>query len=454
MTAQLDILVIGDDEPSLCAAACAARAGAATGLVLPPRGGKPLYGASAPGIPNDVWRRLDLQDYALDLAPVSARVTLFQDKVSLSTGGDPRETGEALAAAGVGGHDLWADFIEEMRAMAREDALSSLCAGAAGDAAARLMRLFDDERALARVGRLAGGGDEVLADFFDDPRLREHVAAHALSRGGFGGAEAGSAAALGDCHGETAWPVRPEGGAKALHAILREACEKAGVQFFEGPVEPAAAPARKETRKERRNGRVRTLSVNGHDRVKTRYIFFASPAAAERAGAGAAALGGAMGGGRTATAVMRFKLAEDVAPPAGDARALFQIIDAGEDMRAARDAAVCGRLPQTLPVEFEFSDKGDIVARTAYCPAAFCEEGEWRPWTSQDRQALAARIKERLVSRMPALAEAVRSTRIEVTGPPERAVFSYADDIIIQPARHDAIGAAVRLIDQVMNGDD
>ena len=193
--------------------------------------------------------------------------------------------------------------------------------------------------------------------------------------------------------------------------------------------------------------------MNGHDKLKTRYVFFASPAAAERAGAAAAALGGAMGAGRTATAVMRFKLADGAAAPAGDARAVFQIIDESDDMRRARDAAISGRLPDTLPVEFEFNEKGDIVARTAYCPAAFCEEGEWRPWTSQDRQAVAARIKERLTSRMPELAEAIRSTRIEVTGPPEGTVFSHADDIIIQPARHDAIGAAVRLIDRVMNDD-
>lgn len=447
MTAQLDILVIGDDEPSLCAAACAAKAGAATGLVMQPQGGKPLYGASAPGIPNDVWRRLDLHEHALALEPVSARVTLFEDKVSLVTGADPRETGEALGDAGVDSHGLWPDFIGEMRALGREDVLAPLCAGASSDAAAQLLRLFEDERAMARASQRAGTCAEILTDFFDHARLKDHLAAHALSRGGLGGVEAGSAAALGDCLGETAWPVRPDGGAKALNAILRKVCEAAGVRFFEGPAAPAPQ------RKEGRGVKLRTLSVNGHDKLKTRYVFFASPAAAERAGAAAAALGGAMGAGRTATAVMRFKLADGAAAPAGDARAVFQIIDESDDMRRARDAAISGRLPDTLPVEFEFNEKGDIVARTAYCPAAFCEEGEWRPWTSQDRQAVAARIRERLTSRMPELAEAIRSTRIEVTGPPEEAVFSHADDIIIQPARHDAIGAAVRLIDRVMNGD-
>lgn len=278
--------------------------------------------------------------------------------------------------------------------------------------------------------------------FFEDMKLKDHLAAHALSRGGLGGAEAGSAAALKDCLTETAWPVRPEGGAKSLQDILRRVCEKAGVQFFDGPAKPAPV----------KNGRLRTLSVNGHDKLKTRYVFFATPAAAERAGAAAATAGGLISGGRMATAVMRFKLSDSIEPPSGDMKSVFQIVDEGDDMRRARDAAVRGRLPDKLPVEFEFNEKGDIVARTSYCPAAFCEEGEWRPWTSQDRQVVATRIKERLTSRMPQLAEIIRSTRIEVTGPPEDAVFSYADDIIVQPLRHDAIGAAVRLIDRVING--
>lgn len=446
MTAQLDILVIGDDEPSLCAAACAARAGAATGLVSLPRGGKPLNTASVPGIPNDVWRRLDLHEYALNVVPVSARVTLFDEQASLATRANARDTGEDLAEHDVDGHGLWTDFVDEMRALGREDVLSPLCAGAPADAAAQLLRLFEDTRAMDRAARLSGTSSEILGDFFENAQLKDHLAAHALSRGGLSGVEAGSAASLTDSLNETAWPVRPEGGAKALQEVLRTICEKAGVQFFDGPLKPGPV------RKEGRNGRLRTLSVNGHDKLKTRYVFFATPAAAEQAGAASAALGGAIGGGRMATAVMRFKLADATDPPSGDTNAIFQIVDEGDDMRRARNAAVRGRLPEKLPVEFEFTSNGDIVARTSYCPAAFCEEGEWRAWTSQDRQVVSARIKERLVSRMPNLAEAIRSTRIEVTGPPEQAFFSYADDIIVQPSRHDAIGAAVRLIDRVVNG--
>lgn len=447
MTAQLDILIVGNDEPSLCAAACAAQAGAVTGIVSIPRSGKPLNTASAPGIPNDVWRRLNLHEHAVKIVPVSARVTLFDEQASLTTRADARDTSEALAEQDVDGHELWADFIEDMRALGQEDVFASVCAGAPTDIAAEFLRLFDDMRAMDRVARLSGTSSEILGDYFDNARLKDHLAAHALSRGGLSGAETGSAPSLTDSFSETAWPVRPEGGAKALQEVLKTICEKAGVHFFDGPPKPEPL------RKEGRNGRLRTISVNGHEKIRTRYVFFATPAAAEQAGAASAATGGVVGGGRMATAMMRFKLADSIDPPSGDRSALFQIVDESDDMRKARDAAVCGRLPEKLPVEFEFASNGDIIARASYCPAAFCEEGEWRAWTSQDRQAVSARIKERLVSRMPGLAEVIRSTRIEVTGPPEQNFFSYADDIIVQPLRHDAIGAAVRLIDRVVNGD-
>ena len=442
MTAQLDFLVIGDDEPSLCAAACAAKAGAAVGLVRGPGRKKGLQGATAPGIPNDVWRRLNLHEYDLHVDPVSAQVTLLDEDAALATHAGVRETSETLAKAGVHDDSMWADFIEEIRDLAREKFILTAGAGGPDDAVAQLSRMLADPSALDRAARLSGSCRAVLDDIFADERLKNHVAAHALAPSGLGGAEAGSAYALLDWSGEEAWRVRPKGGAKALHAVLEKACEKAGVDFYDGPARPVAS----------RSARYKALSVNGHDKLRTRYIFFATPLAAEQAGVAEASA--AFAGGHSASVVMRFKLAERIAPPSGDERALFQIVDSAVDLRRARDAAICGKLPEKLPVEFEFTDKGDILARTAYCPAAFCEEGEWRGWTSQDRQAVAARIKERLVSRMPALAETVRSTRIDVAGPAEETLFAPSDRIIVQPGRHNAIAAAVSLIDKVMNGAD
>ena len=442
MTAQLDFLVIGDDEPSLCAAACAAKAGAAVGLVRAPGKKKGFQSATAPGIPNDVWRRLDLHEYDLHVDPVSAQVTLLAEDAALATHAGARETSEALARAGVHDGSVWADFIEETRDLAREEFVLTAGSGVPADAAAQLSRMFADPHALDRAARLSGSCRETLDDIFTDERLKNHVCAHALAPSGLGGAEAGSAYALLDWSGEEAWRVRPEGGAKALHAVLEKACKKAGVDFYDGPAKPIPS----------RSARYKALTVNGHDKLRTRYIFFATPLAAEQAGAADA--NAVFAGGRSVNVVMRFKLTERIVPPSGDVRALFQIIDSASDLRRARDAAVCGKLPERLPIEFEFTDKGDILARTAYCPAAFCEEGEWRGWTSQDRQAVAARIKERLVSRMPALAEAVRSTRIDVAGPSEEVLFTPSDRIIVQPGRHNAIAAAVNLIDKVMNGAD
>ena len=60
-------LLIGDDEASLCAAACAQKAGAkvAIGALVEIEKKKQTVGA-LPSVPNFIWRRLDLQDYRID----------------------------------------------------------------------------------------------------------------------------------------------------------------------------------------------------------------------------------------------------------------------------------------------------------------------------------------------------------------------------------------------------
>jgi hypothetical protein len=142
-------------------------------------------------------------------------------------------------------------------------------------------------------------------------------------------------------------------------------------------------------------------------------------------------------------------------PPGGDAKALFQVIDAGADLQEARDAAVAGRLFDRLPVEFEFTPAGEIVARSSYLPAAFYEDGEWRGWTGQDRQAVATIVRERLASRMPGLAARIRRTEADVAAPSSAASpFAGCERVTVQPRRHDAVSAAVKLIDQVMAADE
>lgn len=441
MNGQCDILVIGDDEASLAAAAAAARAGAKVAL-LRPADRKKRPAATAPAIPNFVWRRLDLQDYDLTLEPVSARVTLFGEGEPFATFANARATAAALAENGAGDHLLWSDFLEEAAGLVGDDYLSTSYFSAAAPGGKALAALLGDSEALARAARLFGSCADMLDDYFKDDRLKSHVAAHALASAGFGDREAGSATALAESFSEDAWRVRTPKDSAALRAVLEKVCQDAGVEMLAGKVTEISAPG----------GKFVSVAIGADDKIRTRRIFFATPEAAMAAGA----LNGAgLGRAGCATFTIRFKLSERMDPPGGDAKALFQVIDTGADLQAARDAAVAGRLFDRLPVEFEFTPAGEIVARSSYLPAAFYEDGEWRGWTGQDRQAAATIVRERLASRMPGLAARIRRTEADVVAPSSAvSPFEGCERVTIQPRRHDAVSAAVKLMDQVMAGDD
>jgi phytoene dehydrogenase-like protein len=446
MNGQCDILVIGDDEASLAAAAAAAKAGARVALLRPAER-KKRPAATAPAIPNFVWRRLDLQDYDLTLEPVSARVTLFGEGAPLTTYANARATSDALAEQDVGDHLLWSDFLEEASALAGDDYLSSSYFNAAAPGGKALAVLLGDSGALARAARLFGPCADVLDDYFENDRLKAHVSAHALAKAGFGDREAGSATALAESFSEDAWRVRTPKDSVALREVLEKVCQDAGVEMLAGKVTEISAPS----------GKFIVVSIGADDKIRTRRIFFATPEAALAAGAlNCAGLGGAsLGRAGCATFTIRFKLSEPMDPPGGDAKALFQVIDAGADLQEARDAAVAGRLFDRLPVEFEFTPAGEIVARSSYLPAAFYEDGEWRGWTGQDRQAVATIVRERLASRMPGLAARIRRTEADVAAPSSAASpFAGCERVTVQPRRHDAVSAAVKLIDQVMAADE
>ena len=441
MNAQCDILVIGDDEASLAAAAAAAKAGARVCLL---RAGerKKRPAATAPAIPNFVWRRLDLQDYDLTLEPVSARVTLFGEGAPLATYANPRATSAALAESGVADHLLWSDFLEEASALPGDDYLSASYFNAAAPGGRALAALLGDSAGLARAARLFGPCADMLDDYFSDARLKAHVAAHALANAGFGDREAGSATALAESYSEDAWRVRTPKDAAALRAVLEKVRQDVGVETLAGKVTEISAPS----------GKFIVVSVGAEDKIRTRRIFFATPEAALAAGA---LNGASLGRADCATFTIRFKLSEPVDPPGGDDKALFQVIDSGADLQEARDAAVAGRLFDRLPVEFEFTPNGEIVARSSYLPAAFYEDGEWRGWTGQDRQAAASIVKERLASRLPGFSSRVRRTESDIAAPPTAASpFAGCARVTVQPRRHDSVSAAVKLIDQVIAGDD
>lgn len=451
MTGQFDILVIGDDEAAMCAAAAAAKTGARAGLVRQEDRRRKLVGASAPMVPNFVWRRLDLQDYDLALEPVSRRVTLLRDGDPVSTYANPRTTAEALAEGGVDDHLLWRDFVADAAALADGGYLADSWFNSAVESGKAFAAFVTEPAALDRASRLFGPCADLLSDYFTDDRLVTHVAAHALAPGGYGDREVGSTPEIAAFFGEEGWRVRTQKDAQPLRAVLEQVCLNAGVVMFSGSVREATSSG----------ARPATVLIGDVDKVRARHIFFATPDAASEAGALACRGDRAASRAENATLTMRFRLSEPIEAPLGDDKAVFQIIDSHADIQAARDAAVQGRLYDKAPIEFEISPGGEVVARTSYLPGAFYEDGEWRGWTGQDRQAAAAIVKERLASRLPEFAARVRRTESDLCAPlnsrairADRAPFANCDRVIIQPQRHNAIGAAVRLIDKVLAGDE
>lgn len=445
MSGQYDFLVIGDDEASLCAAAAAARAGARTAHLRITQRKKQSAATTAPAIPNFVWRRLELQDYDLALEPASARVTLFKDGDPVVTYAKPRDTSAALAESGVDDHFVWNDFIEETTGLAADGYLASALFGAAQGSGKALANMLTDPVALDRAARLFGSCADMIDDYFTDERLKAHVAAHALGPSGASDRQAGSAAALAEFFDEDAWRAHTPKDATNLMTVLEIACQDAGVKSYAGKI----------TEVENEGAKHVAVSIGAEDAVKTRYVFFATPEAASAAGAlqGDAVPG--LNGPAHANFTVRFKLSDRIEPPAGDHKAIFQIIDDPDDIRDARDAAVRGKLHERAPVEFEYTPNGEIVARTSYFPAGFFEDGAWRGWTGQDRQAAAAIIKNRIASRMPDFASQIRRAETELLTPNTReSFFTGCDRVIVQWRRHNAISAAVKLIDEVMARDE
>ncbi len=438
MSGQYDFLVIGGDEASLCAAASAAKAGARTALLRIAQRKKQSTMAATSAIPNFVWRRLDLQEYDLLLEPASARVTLFKEGDPFVTYANGRATSDALAERGVDDHFVWTDFIEEVAALSNGGALKEPYATSTPASGKALAALLSDPAALDRAARLHGPCADLVDDYFTDAQLKAHVSAHALSLAGAGDRDAGSASAVAEFFQEESWRMRTPKDATSLLAVLEQVCKDAGVDSYSGKVTEVVADGAKHA----------SVTIGAEEKLKVRHIFFATPDAA-------AAAGVRQNGAAHASFTVRFKLSDRIEPPAGDDGAIFQIIDDGEDIREARAAAVNGKLFDGAPVEFEFTPNGEIIARTSYFPAAFYEDGDWRGWTGQDRQAAAAIIKKRIAERLPDFTASVRRTETEVTTPlAGRSHFENCSRIIVQPHRHSAISAAVRLIDEVMTGNE
>ena len=431
MAANFELLVIGDDAPSLAAAAAAAASGASTALAS--AGAPTDIGPSVCDIPNFVWRRLDLQEFGLEVEPVSARVTLLADGKATMTMRSARESVEALRDVDSDGAAMWPALIDDMQALG-EDGIAP-DPSASPDMLARL----NDLRALGNIARLAGTGEELIDDFVNGGPLSTHIQAHALAPFGLGGVETGSASAFPEFFDEHAWRVRAKSGTRSIVGALRKACESHGVVAAPAEIQLVSADGAKHN----------SILFENSEKIRSRRIFFASPDAAQAAGYAPPGQSGPVNGAR---AVMRIKLHDRIEAPAGDCRAVFQIVDEASDIKKARQDALEGRISERLPVTFEFTDKGDIVARTSFAPKRLQEEGEWRPWTGQDRQVLSTVFLNRLASRIDGLHEQIRKTDLKVMDRVhlDTGRFAQARNIYLQSRRHNAIAAAVKLIDKAL----
>ncbi|MGE0409890.1 MAG: hypothetical protein AB7P23_11600 [Amphiplicatus sp.] len=432
-----DLVVIGAEPAGLAAAACAAKEGARV-AIFPAGDGAPPLGAT-PGVPDFVWRRLDLHDSGLDAAPVSAQISLFEGGRALATYQSAQKTRDALEEKGVAGHHLWTDFQADLDFRWKEGA--PLAARAAGGRAGAALIGAIAANGPDLAARLAQSTRALVDDYFDNDDLKTHLASLALSSFGLAGDEPGSAQALASLSAPAAWRVKSGARGASLSMALAEAAKAAGVDFIEMRVlgvEPS-------------EDKLRILALENGDAVRTRHVMAASEAAAARAGLKAAqALAPARRAG--AVADIRLKFAKAPAPPAGDKDAIFFLADSLDAFSEARDAALEGRLSERAPLSFEYH-KDDILVRAAYCPSVLETEGEARDWSEQDRQALGRRIVERLAPFLNGAAESVRRVEVKVSASGARRGALKAGAVPAPPPGHDAIGAAVLLALDLLRGE-
>ncbi|MEM8935271.1 MAG: hypothetical protein AAGC77_02555 [Pseudomonadota bacterium] len=447
MTSSFDLIVIGDDEAALCAAACAGQAGARAAIIRTQDKGAPQLGNPSPScarVPNFVWRRLNLNAYGLHLDPVSARITLFADGGAISTGVEPRATAFTLADEAPSDSALWSSFVDDLRVLSEADLLTGAATSAVLNGADLPARLYEDPRALGAVRTLSGSCAAILDDYFEHDPLKLHVAAHALGASGLGGEEPGSALTLTELFEEDAWRVRAPASGPSVKNALIASCRAEGVSIIDDDLMSIS----------KRRSKYHLVETSADEAIKSRFVMFATPEAAAQQGVIDAS--SPLSAPGAAVAVLRLKMRKPIKAPNGDDRAVFQIVGDAAELQSARDAVVDGRLPDQLPLAFEFCDNGDIIARTSYCPARFRMDGEWRAWTGQDRQAASARMTERLSKRLRNLSENVAASEIEIFGegdPNSRASISPLSDVIVQPQRHNAISAAVKLVDRILSLD-
>ncbi len=439
---QYDLVVIGADAAGTAAAACAARQGADIGarVALIRTGDEQLTGVSAPGVPDFVWRRLNLHETAYAAKPVEAMVSLFDDGRTLSTFQNKRRTAAAIAEAAVDPHGVYQDLSGSLERL-WESAQGVLRANAKSGRGVLERLAADDGARFAE--RFVESLDSVLDDHFEDGALKTHLASAALMPFGLAGDEPGSALALAAMTDQAAWRVRSADRSPSLARILEEAAKAAGVEIIDSGVVSV----------QRTDGRACKVLLENGDVLKTSRVMAASGSTPTASRLGSATALSPLARREGASAEVRVKLGKAPPPPAGHKNAIYFAPGSSETLKAARDAALEGRLPEEPPIFFEFY-KDEIVVRAPYCPAALYSDDEPRDWSEQDRQMLGRLVLERLGKVLNGAVQNVRKVDVKIAsrGADAKARPNEAG-VLVPPASHDEIGAAARLAMELVLGE-
>ncbi|MEQ1932141.1 MAG: hypothetical protein ABL957_16635, partial [Parvularculaceae bacterium] len=389
---------------------------------------------STPGVPDFVWRKLNLQDAGLDAPPVAARVALFEDGKSVATYSSDRRTEEALKKSGGGDYHLVSDFSAELSRLwgEGEDVARASAAGPARKKTPLLGALAGtDGPSVAR--RLTSSTAGLLEDYFADRDLRTHFANVALSPFGLGGDEPGSALALASLSEPAAWRVKNGGKGRGLLEVLEEAARSAGVEVIESRLREIGAERR-----------LRLVTFDNGETIRTRRIMASSIDAAARAGLDIAPSFSPLARRDGAVADVRLKFQK--APQALEAgkNAVYYIADSLDALAGARDAVLEGRLAERMPISFEFS-KDEILVHAPYCPSFLKTENEVREWSEQDRQALGMQIVQRLEPFLNGATKQIKRIDIRVTPAAPAPGDEPHRSVAAPPPGHDPIGAAAKL---------
>lgn len=439
---QYDLVVIGADAAGTAAAACAARQGADIGarVALIRTGEEQTGGVSAPAVPDFVWRRLNLHETAYSARPVEAMVSLFDDGRTLSTFQNRRKTAAAVADAEVDPHRIYQDLSGSLERL--WDSAESVLRLSAKSGRGVMERLAAEDGARF-AERVVESLDAVLDDHFEDGALKANLASAALMPFGLAGDEPGSALALAAMSDAAAWRVRPADKSPSLARILEEAAQAAGVEIIESGVVSVQYT----------EGRGRKVVLENGETLKTARVMAASAASPTASRLGSAGGFSPLARKEGASAEVRVRLGKAPPPPAGHKSAIYFAPGSAETLKAARDAALEGRIPDEPPIFFEFN-KDEIIVRAPYCPAALYSEDEPREWSEQDRQMLGRLVLERLGKVLNGAVQNVRKVDVKIStrGVDIKARPNEAG-VLVPPASHDEIGAAARLAMELVLGE-